>query len=207
MPLLSNCTKWSLFGLFTSLSFTICVHQLPFSVKRWIEFHFNLRKSCTKKIVHEKILSCTNREIVHDFFRARIRARYFSWFRTLGENILLKEMQEKMIQQEGLCGSIKLQLAQDRIQVWVVHVTRNPPSRDRWGIHNRLSVWMTLITSHRRNYSTIPTIRLMSPSDHLMWNFILEELVLAGLNIRLILVTKEWISMHGKVLQSRLWTD
>ena len=25
--------------------------------------------SCTKKIVHEKILSCTNREIVHDFFR------------------------------------------------------------------------------------------------------------------------------------------
>ena len=83
MPLLSNCTKWSLFGLFTSLSFTICVHQLPFPVKRWIEFHFNLRKSCTKKIVHEKILSCTNREIVHDFFRARIRARYFSWFRTL----------------------------------------------------------------------------------------------------------------------------
>ena len=40
-------------------------------------------------------------------------------------------MQEKMIQQEGLCGSIKLQLAQDRIQVWVVRVTRNYP-RDWW---------------------------------------------------------------------------
>ena len=40
-----------------------------------------------------------------------------------GENILLKEMQDKMIQQEGLCGSIKLQLSQDRIQVWVVKIS------------------------------------------------------------------------------------
>ena len=70
-----------------------------------------------------------------------LKTKYKNEFIKLnGENILLKEMQEKMIQQEGLCGSIKLQLAQDRIQVWVVHVTRNPPSRDRWGIHNRLSV-------------------------------------------------------------------
>ena len=76
-----------------------------------------------------------------------LKTKYKNEFIKLnGENILLKEMQEKMIQQEGLCGSIKLQLAQDRIQVWVVHVTRNPPSRDRWGIYNRLSVWMTLIT-------------------------------------------------------------
>lgn len=68
-----------------------------------------------------------------------LKTKYKNEFIKLnGENILLKEMQEKMIQQEGLCGSIKLQLAQDRIQVWVVHVTRNHPSRDR--IHNRLSV-------------------------------------------------------------------
>ena len=61
-----------------------------------------------------------------------LKTKYKNEFIKLnGENILLKEMQEKMIQQEGLCGSIKLQLAQDRIQVWVVHVTRNHP-RDWW---------------------------------------------------------------------------
>ena len=61
-----------------------------------------------------------------------LKTKYKNEFIKLnGENILLKEMQEKMIQQEGLCGSIKLQLAQDRIQVWVVHMTRNHP-RDWW---------------------------------------------------------------------------
>ena len=50
-----------------------------------------------------------------------LKTKYKNEFIKLnGENILLKEMQDKMIQQEGLCGSIKLQLAQDRIQVRVV---------------------------------------------------------------------------------------
>lgn len=46
-----------------------------------------------------------------------LKTKYKNEFiRLNGENMLLKEMQDKMIQQEGLCGSIKLQLAQDRIQ-------------------------------------------------------------------------------------------
>ena len=53
-----------------------------------------------------------------------LKTKYKNEFIKLnGENILLKEMQDKMIQQEGLCGSIKLQLSQDRIQVWVVKIS------------------------------------------------------------------------------------
>ena len=61
-----------------------------------------------------------------------LKTKYKNEFIKLnGENILLKEMQDKMIQQEGLCGSIKLQLSQDRIQVRVVNIiskifSRNP---------------------------------------------------------------------------------
>ena len=38
-----------------------------------------------------KTTSCTNREIFHDFFRARVHARYFPWFRTLSETFSAKK--------------------------------------------------------------------------------------------------------------------
>ena len=39
-----------------------------------------------------KTTSCTNREIVHDFFRARVHARYLPWFRTLSETCSAKKV-------------------------------------------------------------------------------------------------------------------